>query len=425
MSQRWPTWTWLMAGRYLRWNRPSGSGWHFSQWIAAVSLAGLGLGTAALLLVLSVYNGLEELTLGMYNRFNPTLKVSPVEGMHLDADAWIPLIKGVEGVQAVSATLQTNALLKVGDKEALVWVKGVDSAFFDVIPTEEALVWPKVSDSAWIKPWKGGPWALLGVGLAERLVLDLGPQALPLRIYVPRQGARWSAISPEQAFAEMPLVVEGLFDFQPEVNQEMVLMDLDSLQARMGWVQNRVGALEILTQPQADPDRVQQNLRRALDKARIPGQLRIQNRLEQESALLKIFAAEKWWTFAFLLFIVGLASLNLVGSLSMLMLQKRNDLEILAVLGARPTSVASVFWLAGMGIVTAGALLGLVMGAGLVLLQEWGSLVTFPGQSGLDPIPYPVHLLWTDAVWVFLGVLVVGAIFAWIPARRASVSQQA
>ena len=109
----------------------------------------------------------------------------------------------------------------------------------------------------------------------------------------------------------------------------------------------------------------------------------------------------------------------------MLMLQKRNDLEILAVLGARPTSVASVFWLAGMGIVTAGALLGLVMGAGLVLLQEWGSLVTFPGQSGLDPIPYPVHLLWTDAVWVFLGVLVVGAIFAWIPARRASVSQQA
>jgi len=422
MSRGWPSWTWLMAGRYLRWNRPSGSGWHFSQWIAVVSLSGLGLGTAALLLVLSVYNGLEELTLGMYNRFNPTLKVSPVEGMHLDAGAWIPLIQKVEGVQAVSATLQTNALLKVGDKEALVWVKGVDSAFFEVIPTEEALVWPENTDSSWNRTRNRGHWALVGVGLAERLALDLGPQALPLLIYVPRQGAKLPTLMPQQAFAEVPLMVEGLFDFQPEVNQEMVLMDLDSLQVQMGWADQRAGALEILTQPNVDPELVQQNLRAVLDGSKIPGRLQIQNRLEQESALLKIFAAEKWWTFAFLLFIVGLASLNLVGSLSMLMLQKRKDLEILSVLGARPSSVAGVFWLAGMGIVTLGAVLGLGLGAALVLLQDLGGLVTFPGQSGLEAIPYPVHLQWTDAVWVFLGVLVVGAIFAWIPARRASAS---
>ncbi len=424
MNRRIPFWTWLIAGRYLRWNRPTRGGWHFSQWISVVSLVGLGLGTAALILVLSVYNGLEELTLGMYNRFNPTFKASPERGMQLDAQAWIPLIQKVEGVRAVSATLQTNALLRVGTKEALVWIKGVDRAYFEVIPTQDALVWPEQTTAGWTSGLVGRPWALVGVGLAERLALEVGPQAPPLLIYVPRQGAKIQALSAEQAFVEVPLLVEGLFDFQPEVNQEMVLADLDSLRSRMG-VENRfASALEIVTQPGVDPDRVQQDLNRVLASAPIPKRLRLQNRLQQESALLKIFAAEKWWTFVFLLFIVGLASLNLVGSLSMLMLQKRKDIEILGVLGARPASVVQVFWLAGMGIVTAGALVGLAAGAFLCLLQEHFALVTFPGQSGLNPIPYPVDLRWTDALLVFLGVLVVGAIFAWLPARRAAWTRQ-
>ena len=304
MNRRIPFWTWLIAGRYLRWNRPTGGGWHFSQWISVVSLVGLGLGTAALILVLSVYNGLEELTLGMYNRFNPTFKASPERGMQLDAQAWIPLIQKVEGVRAVSATMQTNALLRVG--------------------TKEALVWPEQTTAGWTSGLVGRPWALLGVGLAERLALEIGPQAPPLLIYVPRQGAKIQALSAEQAFVEVPLMVEGLFDFQPEVNQEMVLTDLDSLRSQMGVEDRLATALEIVINPNADPDRVQQDLNRLLASAPMPNRLRLQNRLQQESALLKIFAAEKWWTFAFLLFIVGLASLNLVGSLSMLMLQNLN-----------------------------------------------------------------------------------------------------
>jgi len=420
MMRRVPFWAWLMAGRYLRWNRQSRGGWHFSQWISVVSLGGLALGAAALILVLSVYNGLEELTLGMYNRFNPTFKAKPERGMVLDAQEWIPLIQKVEGVRAVSATLQTNALLKVGDKEALVWIKGVDRAYFEVIPTKDALVWPEQPVDGWIDSLNGRPWALVGVGLAERLALELGPQSPPLLVYVPRQGAKIQALSAEQAFVEVPLLVEGLFDFQPEVNQEMVLADLDSLRFQMGVSERFAGALEIVTNPNADPDRVQKDLERLLASAPIASRLRLQNRLEQESALLKIFAAEKWWTFVFMLFIVGLASLNLVGSLSMLMLQKRKDIEILGVLGARPSSVVQVFWLAGMGIVTAGALVGLMAGAFLCLLQERFALVTFPGQSGVTPMPYPVDLRWTDALLVFLGVLVVGAIFAWLPARRAA-----
>ena len=382
------------------------------------------MGAAALILVLSVYNGLEELTLGMYNRFNPTFKAKPERGMVLDAQEWIPLIQKVEGVRAVSATLQTNALLKVGDKEALVWIKGVDRAYFEVIPTKDALVWPEQPVVGWIDSLNGRPWALVGVGLAERLALELGPQSPPLLVYVPRQGAKIQALSAEQAFVEVPLLVEGLFDFQPEVNQEMVLADLDSLRFQMGVSERFAGALEIVTNPNADPDRVQKDLERLLASAPIASRLRLQNRLEQESALLKIFAAEKWWTFVFMLFIVGLASLNLVGSLSMLMLQKRKDIEILGVLGARPSSVVQVFWLAGMGIVTAGALVGLAAGAFLCLLQERFALVTFPGQSGVTPMPYPVDLRWTDALMVFLGVLVVGAIFAWLPARRAAWTRQ-
>ncbi|NDC73453.1 MAG: FtsX-like permease family protein [Sphingobacteriia bacterium] len=146
----------------------------------------------------------------------------------------------------------------------------------------------------------------------------------------------------------------------------------------------------------------------------------VKDRLEQESVLLKVFASEKWWTFAFLMFIVILAAMNLIGSLSMLVLQKRGDIEVLGVLGARPELLRKIFWGAGMGIVTAGAMTGLLLGAGLCLAQEEWSLVTFPESPNLQVLAYPVDLRGLDLLGILAGVMVVGSIFAWFPARRSS-----
>jgi lipoprotein-releasing system permease protein len=410
----------LMAARYL-WSGTMGSRrLHYSQWISLISLVGLALGTAALVVVLSVYNGLEEMTLTLYNKFNPELKVQPAEGMYLDAGYWIPRICKVQGVKAVSATLQSNALLRYQGKEALIWTKGVDAEYDKVLNLPASLLWPETEPADFMGLIRGRPWALMGVGLADQLAMELGPTAAPVQVFLPRHGVALNPLFPEQGFVSRPLVVEGVFDLQPEVNRQMVVMDLDSMRGMMGLEASKAGALELALHSEATAEQVRRELQDLSAKAGPSGNLVIKDRLEQESVMLKIFASEKWWTFAFLMFIVILAAMNLIGSLSMLVLQKRSDIEVLGVLGARPNLIKAIFWRAGMGIVTSGALIGLVLGSGLCMAQEKWSLVTFPASANIQILAYPVDLHGLDLFGIWLGVMAVGAIFAWFPAKRSA-----
>ena len=410
----------LMATRYLWPGTRGNKRLHYSQWISLISLVGLALGTAALVVVLSVYNGLEEMTLGLFNKFNPELKVQPKEGMYLDAEYWIPRIRKVQGVQAVSATLQSNALLRYQGKEALIWTKGVDGEYGKVLNLPASLLWPESDPRNFMAQLQGKPWALVGVGLADQLALELGPAAAPIQIFLPRYGISLNPLFPEQGFISRPLLVEGVFDLQPEVNRQMVVMDLDSMRSMMGLDLSKAGSLEIVCERNASPQEVRRNLIDLSEAAGPSKRVVVKDRLEQESVLLKVFASEKWWTFAFLMFIVILAAMNLIGSLSMLVLQKRSDIEVLGVLGARPDLLRKIFWGAGMGIVTAGAVTGLVLGAVLCVAQEEWSLVTFPVSANLQVLAYPVDLRGFDLLGILVGVTAVGVIFAWFPARRSS-----
>ncbi len=410
----------LMATRYLWPGTRGNKRLHYSQWISLISLVGLALGTAALVVVLSVYNGLEEMTLGLFNKFNPELKVQPKEGMYLDAEYWIPRIRKVQGVQAVSATLQSNALLRYQGKEALIWTKGVDGEYGKVLNLPASLLWPESDPRNFMAQLQGKPWALVGVGLADQLALELGPAAAPIQIFLPRYGISLNPLFPEQGFISRPLLVEGVFDLQPEVNRQMVVMDLDSMRSMMGLELSKAGSLEIVCERNASPQEVRRNLIDLSEAAGPSKRVVVKDRLEQESVLLKVFASEKWWTFAFLMFIVILAAMNLIGSLSMLVLQKRSDIEVLGVLGARPDLLRKIFWGAGMGIVTAGAVTGLVLGAVLCVAQEEWSLVTFPVSANLQVLAYPVDLRGFDLLGILVGVTAVGVIFAWFPARRSS-----
>jgi lipoprotein-releasing system permease protein len=250
--------------------------------------------------------------------------------------------------------------------------------------------------------------------------MELGPTAAPVQVFLPRHGVALNPLFPEQGFVSRPLVVEGVFDLQPEVNRQMVVMDLDSMRGMMGLEASKAGALELALHSEATAEQVRRELQDLSAKAGPSGNLVIKDRLEQESVMLKIFASEKWWTFAFLMFIVILAAMNLIGSLSMLVLQKRSDIEVLGVLGARPNLIKAIFWRAGMGIVTSGALIGLVLGSGLCMAQEKWSLVTFPASANIQILAYPVDLHGLDLFGIWLGVMAVGAIFAWFPARRSA-----
>lgn len=416
----------LMAGRYL-WSGNKGSKrLHYSQWISLISLLGLALGTAALVVVLSVYNGLEEMTLRLYNKFNPELKVQPREGMYLDAGYWIPRIRKVPGVKAVSATLQSNALLRYQGKEALIWTKGVDAEYDRVMNIHGSLVWPQAESAEekgpadWMSMLQGRPWLWMGVGLADQLAMELGPTAAPVQVFLPRQGVPLNPLFPEQGFVSRPLAVEGVFDLQPEVNRQMVLMDLDSMRVMMGLVASKAGALELALDSDVTVEQVRRELDALSAKEGPTARLLIKDRLEQESVMLKVFASEKWWTFAFLMFIVILAAMNLIGSLSMLVLQKRSDIEVLGVLGARANLIQGIFWRAGMGIVIAGTLMGLALGAGLCMAQEEWALLTFPASANIQDLAYPVDLRGLDLLKIWAGVMAVGAIFAWFPARRSA-----
>lgn len=410
----------MMATRYL-WSGFHGKlRLHYSQWISLISLVGLALGTAALVVVLSVYNGLEELTLNLYNKFNPELKVQPLEGMVLDAGYWLRHIHKVQGVKAASATLQSNALLRYQGKEALIWAKGVDHDFGKVLPWQSSLLWPESAPGDLMQQLQRSPWAMMGVGLADQMSVELGPTALPIQVFLPRYGVTLNPLFPEQSFVSQSLRVEGVFDLQPEVNRQMVLVDLDSMRSMMGLEAYKAGAIELALESEAWSEPVREALQELSDRGDPSNRILIKDRLEQESVMLKVFAAEKWWTFAFLMLIVVLAALNLIGSLSMLVLQKRTDIEVMGVLGAKPGLLRKIFWGAGMGIVGSGALLGIVLGSGLCLAQEKWAWVTFPTSASQELMPYPVDLQGLDLLGILTGVMVVGAIFAWFPARRTS-----
>jgi len=384
---------------------------NFINIITAISFLGVWIGTAAIVVVLSVYNGLEGLTDSLYSKFNPDLRIRPTQGKVLQTSDLHKFLVGREEVEAFSFTLEENALIRYGEREVVGVLKGVDTAFSSVSGLEKSMLRGEYV----LRDGFGLPYALVGAGIGYELQVSLNDFRNGLQIYMPRRGAKLNVLQPESAFVRRSLQPAGVFDVQPEINQQYLIVPLVFIQELLQLEEDIAGSLEVRLKAGTNAEKTMVQWQKMLGS-----KYEVKDRYRQEEALFKIFKSEKWWTYFFLLLIVLVASLNLIGSMSMLVIEKQRDIAILSSLGASPSLVFKLFFGLGWLITGIGMILGLVTGALLCWVQETYGFVEFGGQGSFVISAYPVALQWSDILATAAGVMVIGALCAYYPARRAS-----
>jgi len=395
-----------IAGRYLF----SKKSHNAINVISGISATGVAIGTMALIMVLSVFNGLETLFSGLFSSIDPDLKITLNEGKIMDVNSPEFLkVRKMEGVVHFTEVIEENALIKFKEKQMPVVIKGVSDEFKKMNRIDSLLFDGKfiLFDGAFER-------SVPGSGIAN--TLGLGAHFIdPLFIYAPKRTATINLIRPESSFNESATFVSGIFSVQQnEYDNKYVFVSLNLAKTLFEYGDTEVSSVEIGLGEQVDVKSVKAQISEVLGKA-----YKVQDRYEQQESYFNIMRIEKWITFLILAFIVLIASFNIIGSLSMLIIDKSADIIILRNLGADLPLIKMIFLIEGWLISILGAVIGLVLGAGLAFIQE--KIGIFKLGPGFIIENYPSVTQFSDIILVFLTVTLMGFLAAWYPAKYIKI----
>lgn len=376
--------------------------------ISGISVAGVTIGTMALIIVLSVFNGFESLVVSLFNSFNPDLVITARQGKTFDS-ALIPAdrLRAVPGVLYLSEAIEENALLKYKDKQSIVTLKGVGDEYARMTRIDTMVV-----NGVFMLRSSQREMAVLGYGVAYTLGSSLQDNEQPITVFVPRRNANFGG-GFENAFNSETVFPSGYFSVQQDFDSKYVLLPIAFVKRLLEY-DREVTSLEIGLSEGADLSRVQQQVQAVAGDRFV-----VKNRFQQQATLYKIMKSEKWAIFLILSFILLIATFNVVGSLSMLILDKRDDIATLRSLGASDRLIRRIFLTEGMMISVIGAATGLVLGAIVCFLQQtYGFVKLGAADSTFVVSSYPVKMEPFDFVLVFATVIFIGLLAAWYPVRN-------
>ncbi|MBC8464544.1 MAG: ABC transporter permease [Bacteroidetes bacterium] len=368
--------------------------------ISYVSMLGVAVGTAALVIVLSVFNGFEDLVLSLYNAFDPAIKITAVEGKVFEAEEVKELLD--EKNILYSEVLEEKVLLKYEDKEYIAKLKGVDANFKKLNSVDSMLV---VGD--YFEGYKANNTAIVGQGVAYYLSMGVGDMMNPLQVFVPKRESK-HLLKPETAFAQRSLVPVGVFAIQADFDANYVIASLDFVRELLNRT-TEVSAIEVACS-NAEMEVLQAELQQILG-----AHYQVQNRYQQHAFLHKILHSEKLAVFLILTFILIIATFNIIGSLSMLMIDKKQDIQTLANIGASKQSIQQLFMYEGILTTSVGALVGVGFGLLVCWAQLQFGLITM-GEGSFVVNQYPVVIHANDVLLVLATVLGIGTVASWLPA---------
>ena len=379
--------------------------------ITWISILGISVGSFALIVVLSAFNGLEKVISSMNNRLTPDLQISTVKGKTIDLTAFpFGQLKDIQGVEYVVPTITEDALFRANDKQHIGQVKGVGLEYQKIGRLNEIvfggsdLVLADEDEHYFAVPGAGVAW-YLGINAYD-------PYAM-VRIYVPKRGNA-SQMSLENSFNSDVITVRSVFSTEQEQDEKLVLVPFDMLSELLEY-EDKATNVEVFTTQNADINKVKKSV-----SAIIGADYSVKNQQEQQETLYKIMRSEKWAVYVILTFILILATFNVVGSLSMLMIDKRKDTEILKAMGADNRLIQRIFLNEGLLISVAGGVIGLLLGIVLVLLQQQFGFIKFGTGGGNYVVDaYPVLLKLKDVLLIFATILVVGCTSALLTVRHA------
>lgn len=378
--------------------------------ITLISIAGVCIGTMALIVVLSAFNGISNLVFGLYNTFDPDIKITPKLGKtFLPDSALVRKIKNIEGVAYYIEVLQENALLKYNDKQIIATIKGVSDDFVKMTRLDTV-----IREGEFLLHNDSIDYAVVGYGIANRLNISLIDFMNPLEIYVPKRGNQ-SYLNPEDAFIIHSVEVSGTFSLNDDFDERYAIIPI-SLARKLLDRKNEISAIELGLKQGADKESIKKEIEEILEgkDGRMEGWV-VKTRYEQNEVLFKTINSEKWWTFLILAFILIIATFNVIGSLTMLIIEKKKDIQTLLFLGANKNLVRKIFMYEGLLITLIGAVSGLLLGLFICWLQMKFKLVPF--SEGFVVDAYPVKVMPMDAALVFCTVMLIGFFAAWYPVK--------
>jgi lipoprotein-releasing system permease protein len=373
--------------------------------ISAVSVAGVAVGTMALIIILSVFNGLETMVSAIFNTFDPDIKITAAEGKTFIADtSSLNLLANVDGVSVYSLAIEENALLKYGDRQFIATIKGVDNNYSMVTDIDSSM-W---EGDFILRSDNGREYAIPGIGVAQYLGIRLN-FITPLNIFVPRKTGSTN-LSAENAFNRRYIFPSGIFEVEKEYDSKYVYIPIE-LARELTEIEDEVSSIEIKFTEHADPGSVKKNIIEIYGEG-----FTVHNRYEQQEIFYKVMRSERLAIFFILTFILIIASFNIIGSLTMLIIEKEHDIKILKSLGADNDLIKKIFIFEGWLISIIGALTGLILGFIICWLQQTYGLVKLQSES-LIMDAYPVVIKLKDFIIVPATVLLIGYWAAWYPVR--------
>jgi len=379
--------------------------------ISMICAGGICVATLSLVVTLSVYNGFQQLIAKLYNSFDPDLKITLVEGKTFDVNApEIRQLKTLDFVAVAAEVLEENALIRNGDKQSPVIVKGVSPEYLYLINPDSVLY------SGYFVLSQGDEnFVVIGAALAS--LIDAGVHFVyPVSIYAPKYKAKINLSNPEKAFNERLLFVSGIYSVnQQDIDSRYAFVSIDFARELFDYGEVAT-AIELSLKKGVNINHAKNELRRLLGDKYL-----IQDKKEQREEFYRMMRIEKWITFLILSFILLIAIFNVIGSLTMLIIEKKNDIQTLRSLGANSRLIRTIFLLEGWLITVFGALSGLVAGLILCLMQQFFGIVRLNTGGMPDAFivdAYPVHVVWSDILLILFTVLFIGFVVVWFPARQ-------
>lgn len=396
-----------IAWRYFR-GKKSAQAINIISWI---SISAIAVSAGAMTVLFSIFNGLEGTVLDMYSAFYPDIRISAAKGKFftLAPDKQAAIGK-IPGVALSSYAIEDMVLLSGQDEQKVGTLKGVDAQWFDVTHMDSFIVEGKGS----LDEHKNYTPAVVGLNIAAALGADVDNVFSFLRIYYPKPGAKSLSVQdPEASFNSIAVKPDGIFRIQDEFDGSYVLTTIAAAQHLFGKP-GMLTSVELKMKPGAQSTAIKRELRRLLGD-----DVKVEDRFEQNKTLYMVMRGEKWAVYAILLLVLLIASFNMIGSLSMVVLEKKKDMAILKSMGATQGMVQRIFLFEGCCLALLGGVLGIGSGLLLCLGQQYFGWVSLP--DGFIISAYPVAMRLTDFMLVAVTVLAVGVLAAWYPARKAAL----
>lgn len=382
--------------------------------ITAISVGLVALGTMALIVIMSVFNGLETLVGSLDSSLNADLVIHNTKAKYMD-DSTFPIneIKSIKGVNHEVRIVEDNCLLKYtpaleeyNPREFIALIRGVDAGYQYISDINAKMI-----DGRFVLHAKGRNFAVLGNGVAAKLQIHINDYDNPIRCYFPNVNSG-SAINPLKAVNIENIFPAGVFSVQQEWDDKLMITSLQFAQKLMN-LEGKYTSVDIGLDKNANLENVQRQIQQLLGE-----KYSVKNKKQQNVVMYNIMKSEKWSSFLILSFILFIATFNLVGALSVLIIDKQTDIFNLSFMGATRALIAKIFFLEGFLVTLSGTFLGIGLGTALVIIQDKFHLIPMQGAFVVDS--FPVELRFSDLAAVLAIVVVVSMIAVIIPIKRLS-----